>query len=74
MHAALAAELGTPALDTPVSASRGWTASGWLVAHAQQFGVKSVAFAGQQWAATRGTWQPTAATDTQVRVQMTTGA
>jgi hypothetical protein len=65
MRQALTAELGAPAVDTPVTAARGWTVAAWLVGHAQQYGLESVTFAGMQWTASTG-WRPGSTTDTQV--------
>ena len=67
---AITQELGSPALGAALSATRGWTVSAWLVAHAQTYGITSVAFAGRTWMATSGTWskpEPVAA-DSQVRI------
>jgi hypothetical protein len=74
VRAALETEFGTPTLDTPLTASQGWTVCGWLVAHASQYAIQSVTFSGQGWSAQTGRWQPAAAASLQVRVHTATGA
>jgi len=49
-------ELGPPTLGVPVVAARGWTVASWLVGHATQFGITSVAYGGQGWTSARGSW------------------
>jgi len=51
-------ELGPPTVGVTVGAARGWTIAGWLVGHATQFGITSVAYGGQAWTAARGRWGP----------------
>jgi hypothetical protein len=65
---AAALELGDPALGTPVGAPRGWTVSSWLVGHANQFGITSVSYAGQQWTSAAGGWQPDPSSTTAVGI------
>lgn len=50
-------ELGDAPIGVPVTALRGWTVSSWLVGHANQFGITSVAFGGEQWTSAGGGWQ-----------------
>ena len=56
LAAALAAAAGPPALGMPVSAPRGWLVAAWLVAHANQYGVATVTFAGMRWSGHNGKW------------------
>ncbi|HWW54545.1 MAG TPA: hypothetical protein VNY84_12290 [Acidimicrobiales bacterium] len=62
VNAALSAELGSASLGTTVTSTFGWTTAAWLIGHASQYHIGSIAFAGQIWQARRGTWvaQPTA--------------
>ena len=55
---AVSTELGAPALGAPLAAPRGWTVASWLVGHATEFGITSVAFDGRRWRAASGDWQP----------------
>ncbi|HYL53371.1 MAG TPA: hypothetical protein VEZ15_15460 [Acidimicrobiia bacterium] len=64
---AMTRELGAPALDTPVSTSRGWTIAGWLVAHAEQYRITSVRFAAREWTS-HGRWKSTRPNETVVRI------
>ncbi len=57
LGAAIAAELGSPALDATLDAPRGWTVASWLVGHAAEFGITSVTFAGRRWTPAADTWQ-----------------
>jgi hypothetical protein len=43
-----------------VQRSAAWTVAGWLVAHAQAYGLSEVRYAGYQWKAADGSmgWQP----------------
>jgi len=45
-----------PAVAPPAPSAQGWTTATWLVGHAQQFGVASVAYGGQRWSAVTGVW------------------
>jgi hypothetical protein len=69
---AMTLELGDAALGVPVSAPRGWTVATWLVAHATEFGITAVSFAGQQWTSASGEWQPGPSAAPVVRVTRTT--
>jgi hypothetical protein len=55
---AMSLELGPPTVGVAVLAARGWTVSAWLVGHATQFGITSVAFDGRAWTAAGGAWGP----------------
>jgi hypothetical protein len=54
---AMSNELGAPSLGVEVPPPRGWMVATWLVGHAQQFGIKSVAFDGQRWTPAGRTWK-----------------
>jgi hypothetical protein len=56
MTQVMAQELGSGALGTTLSPARGWTVATWLVGHAVQFEIVSVAFAGRQWTPSAWTW------------------
>jgi hypothetical protein len=49
-------ELGAPALEVPLPDGRGWTAASWLVGHAGEYGITSVAYAGHIWTPSTGRW------------------
>jgi hypothetical protein len=53
---AAATELGSPALGVPVTTTRGWQVAAWAVAHAYNYHVSSVTFAGRQWAPAAPSW------------------
>ena len=59
LDSAVGAQLGSPALGTTVAPARGWTVASWLVAHAQQYGISQVRYAGYVWNAADGSmgWQ-----------------
>lgn len=63
----LGIELGVASLDRAFSAPQGWTIASWLVAHAQQFRVDTVSFAGREWRASTGKWRDGAPADNHVR-------
>lgn len=56
LEAALAAERGTAALGVTVAEPAGWGTAAWLVAHAAQYRVGSVTFAGWTWRHETGQW------------------
>ena len=58
---ALTKDLGPFTADTSVSPARGWTIASWLVAHAEQYRISSVRFAGQRWTP-HGNWSPVRST------------
>jgi hypothetical protein len=55
---AVTAELGSPALGTPVAEARGWTVASWLVAHGSEYHLTSVSFMGRLWTPATGAWSP----------------
>jgi hypothetical protein len=64
-------ELGLTSLSTSLPPDRGWTVASWMVGHAEQLRITSVAFAGQTWTADGGKWTPSAPTESRVRIQRT---
>src|ERR1700694_3820621 len=54
---ATSVDLGSATLGSAVPVARGWTVAGWLVGHAQQYRIASVAFQGQRWTPTAGGWR-----------------
>ncbi len=65
---ALAAELGPVDLSVPVSAPMGWLVVSWMIGHAQQYRVSSLAYAGWKWTASAGKWVPSAAAGTSIEL------
>ncbi len=53
---AAATELGAPAFGVRVSTVRGRQVAAWAVAHAYDYHVTSVTFAGRQWTPAAGSW------------------
>jgi hypothetical protein len=53
---AMASEMGTDLIGQTVSAATGWRVATWLVAHAYQYHVPQVSFAGLTWRASSGKW------------------
>ncbi len=60
LQQAMTTELGIASLSAPLPPALGWTVSSWLIGHATQFKIATVAFGGQRWAASPGTWTPDA--------------
>lgn len=69
---AVAAELGSPSLGTPLPSARGWTVALWLVGHASDFRVTSVRFSGLRWTASGGDWIADASANSTVTVETRT--
>jgi hypothetical protein len=67
-------ELGDASIGVPVTVPRGWTVSSWLVGHANEFGITSVAFGGQQWTSAGSSWQPATSPTAGVRITRTASA
>ena len=61
-------ELGSAPLGTPLPDARGWTVATWLIGHAPQFGITSVAFAGQVWTPSDGRWLPQGPPEARVQI------
>jgi hypothetical protein len=57
LQQAITQELGAPALGVALAPGRGWTVASWLVAHAAEFRITSVAYGGLRWSPTNGKWQ-----------------
>jgi hypothetical protein len=55
---ALAGERGENLLGVPVGAKTGWQTAAWAVAHAYDYHLRSVSFAGQTWQSRSGRWGP----------------
>jgi hypothetical protein len=55
---ALAGERGANLLGVPVSNKTGWQTASWAVAHAYDYHLRSVSFAGQTWQSRSGKWAP----------------
>jgi hypothetical protein len=62
---------GPGALGPPDSAAHGWTITAWLVAHARQYRIVSVRYAGREWTP-RGAWSRT--TDARAGIQIAQSA
>jgi hypothetical protein len=54
---ALSTEMGSDLLGVPVGTKTGWQVATWAVAHAYNYHVRSVAFAGMIWAPAAGKWK-----------------
>lgn len=67
LRAALVADVGLDPLTGPLADKAGWMVASWLVAHAHQYGVGSVTFAGKRWTPGRLSWRTDAAADMTVR-------
>ena len=52
---AMAGEMGEDLLGVPVTAKTGWQAAAWAVAHAYNYHLDTVSFAGQTWSRS-GKW------------------
>jgi hypothetical protein len=66
---ALTGEMGSDQLGVPVGTKTGWQIAAWLIAHAYNYHVRSVSFAGMRWQSGSGGWnrdpgQPAAQTVT----------
>jgi hypothetical protein len=61
--ATAASELGTTALSGAHSATRGWSISSWLVAHAGSLALDRVTFDGLTWTMASGRWLHTGPAD-----------
>ena len=57
LSAAAAQELGSDLVGVPVSTRTGWRAAIWAVAHAYNYHLSSVSFAGSRWTSDSGAWQ-----------------
>jgi hypothetical protein len=54
---ALSTEMGSDLLGVPVGTKAGWQVAAWAVAHAYNYHVRSVAFAGMIWQPGSGKWK-----------------
>ncbi len=69
LGAVMAAELGASTVGVEVTAERGWTVAGWLVAHAQAYRITEVTFAGRRWTPSSGKWEAHEPVGNQVRLR-----
>ena len=67
-------ELGAPALGVALAPARGWTVASWLVAHAVELRITSVAYGGLRWSPSTGRWQPDLSAGTVVDIVRTPAA
>jgi hypothetical protein len=58
LNAGLSSEMGSNLIGVPVATKTGWQAASWLVAHAYNYHVASVSFAGLTWRPGTGKWAP----------------
>jgi hypothetical protein len=63
---ALASQMGANLLGVPLGSKVGWQTAAWVVAHAYNYHVKRVSFAGRTWHTQSGKWTQEAASDPQV--------
>jgi len=64
---ALVAQLGENPLTGPLPEKSGWMVASWVVAHAHQYGIGSVTFAGKEWTPSRADWTTDPTADMTVR-------
>jgi hypothetical protein len=69
---AMAIELGSSSLDTPVTTARGWQIASWLVGHAAVYGITDVTFDGRHWTPQGGSWAVAPPARLQVQAQTQT--
>ncbi len=53
---AAATEMGSNLIGAPLSAKVGWQVASWAVAHAYNYHLDSVSFAGRRWTPSSGAW------------------
>ena len=56
LRQALSNEMGSDLMGVPVGTKTGWQLAAWLVAHAYNYHVRSVSFAGMSWQSGSGRW------------------
>lgn len=61
-------DAGNPVTEQTVTEARGWMIASWLVARAEMYNVRSIAFNGQRWTAATGVWEPFGSPSLQVVV------
>ncbi len=59
---ALTTEMGADLLGQPVGTKAGWQLAAWAVAHACNYHLRGVSFAGLTWTPSTGKWTPSSAT------------
>jgi hypothetical protein len=57
LEEAMSTEMGSNLLGVPVATKTGWQVAAWVVAHAYNYHVASVAFAGMIWEPAPGKWK-----------------
>ena len=57
IYKAMAAELGTTGVALAPNGAGGWTVASWLVAHARQYSVHTITYAGYRWTTKSATWR-----------------
>lgn len=56
LQQAMASEMGTNLIGTPLPAKAGWATASWAVAHAYNYHVAQVSFDGRTWRSASGKW------------------
>ncbi|MDQ6928666.1 MAG: hypothetical protein M3159_08395 [Actinomycetota bacterium] len=67
----LSQELGLTTLATSLPTARGWAVASWMIGHAEQLRITSVAFSGQTWTPESGKWAPSTPMESRVRIVRT---
>ena len=71
LQEAMATEVGLTSLSVPLTPTKGWTVSSWLIGHAADFKIATVSFGGQQWTASTGQWNANPAAGSEVQLAVT---
>ena len=56
LQQAMSSEMGADLIGVPLGSKTGWAAASWVVAHAYNYHVSRVTFAGWTWRASSGKW------------------
>jgi hypothetical protein len=67
-HPALQREVGVSNLDASLAPATRWVAAAWLVSHAHEFGITSVALDGHRWTPQHARWKPDATAGERIEV------
>jgi hypothetical protein len=65
----LRAEAGVSSSGANLSDQRSWAVAAWLIGHADEYRISSVALRGQKWTAASGKWQPDAKAGADIAVE-----
>ena len=65
----LQSESGVTSLGSGLTDQRSWAVAAWLVGHADEYRIGSVALRGQRWTAKSGAWKPDATAGSAISVQ-----